>query len=42
MEASIGHALRTRFDSHWEQQFLIQPVTEMVLADAALLIDNIR
>ena len=40
IEAAISHALRARFDSHWEQQFLIQPVTEMVLADAALLIDK--
>jgi len=40
IEAGIGHALRSRFDSHWEEQFLIQSVTEMVLADAVLLIDK--
>jgi len=40
IEVGLGDALRARFDSHWELQFLIQPVTEMVLADAALLIDR--
>jgi len=40
IEAGFGHDLRVRFDRHWEQQFLIQPVTETVLADAVLLIDK--
>lgn len=35
-----GQVLRRRFDNHWQEQFLIQPVTETVLADAVLLIDK--
>ncbi len=40
MDMDESQTMLARFDRHWAERFVIQPVTEIILAEAALLIDK--